>query len=175
MNQDWLGFDYVFGTLTPAERAQAKLRAQYDRALAADIAKIESVMAPLALAPEEAAVPASLWDRIDAVIADGEARDAAIMSECFEGGTWATWDAGIEVKPIWDNVSFLVRCAPGAKIAAHYHDLDERMLVLNGSIRIGDEVMSAGDSQFSPAGSLHGEIRSATGCTFFIQRVPKAA
>lgn len=175
MNRQILAFDFVFGSLTPAERAQIKLRVQYDRALAADIACIESSMAPLALAPDEAPVPPGLWDRIEADIASDDAEDPAIVSESFEDGSWTQWRAGIEIKPIWNDASFLVRCAPGAVIAAHRHHLDERMLVLSGEIRAGSRTLGAGDYQFSPAGSAHDEIYSAGGCTLLFQRVAALA
>jgi quercetin dioxygenase-like cupin family protein len=175
MNQKWFAFDYVVGALTPAERAQMKLRAQYDRALAADIECIESVMSPLALAPDDVEVPSGLWDRIEANIAEQVAEDPAMITEAFEDGVWVAWDDGIDVKPLWDKVSFLVRCAPGAIIAPHRHDLDERMLVVSGSIRVGSRLLGVGDCQFSPEGTSHGEILSASGCTLLIQRVAKAA
>ena len=175
MNREVLAFDFVFGSLTPAERAQMKLRVQYDRALASDIACIESTMGPLALSPDEAPISSGLWDRIEAEIASDDAEHPAIVSESFEDGNWTEWRAGIEIKPIWNDTSFLVRCAPGAVIAPHRHPLDERILVMTGEIRVGSRRLSAGDFQFSPAGSTHDEMHSAGGCTLFIQRVAALA
>lgn len=175
MNRQVIAFDFVFGALTPAERAQTKLRVQYDRALAADIGCIESLMSPLALASDEAVSPDRVWDRIEADLAEDAAEHPAMSTEYFEDGAWIAWQTGVEIKPLWDNVSYLVRCAPGSVIAPHHHALDERMLVVSGSIRVGGRVLSVGDCQFSPAGTDHDEIESASGCTLLIQRVAAAA
>lgn len=62
----------------------------------------------------------------------------------------------------------LVRMAAGAAYPSHNHGGPEQCLVLDGDLRVGDEVLKAGDYQFAPEGSRHGVQTTETGCLLFI-------
>jgi len=58
----------------------------------------------------------------------------------------------------------LVRMAPGASYPAHDHAGVEECLVLEGDLRVGGEVLRAGDYQRALAGSHHVEQTTEGGC-----------
>jgi anti-sigma factor ChrR (cupin superfamily) len=63
---------------------------------------------------------------------------------------------------------YLLRCEAGAIIPAHKHARDEHVFVIEGEFVVDGAVVKAGDSQISRAGSIHPEIRSATGCLVLV-------
>jgi len=65
--------------------------------------------------------------------------------------------------------AFLLRFDPGARLPAHDNAGDEVCVVLEGSVRLGDVEVSAGDYHFASAGSAHGEVYSANGALLFIR------
>ena len=71
-----------------------------------------------------------------------------------------------------NTFAWLFRLAPGATIPAHVHEADEECIVLDGEARLGDLHLKAGDFHFAPAGSAHGIIRSAQGCTLYLRTNP---
>lgn len=90
-------------------------------------------------------------------------------------------DEGIWVKrksKIWQKILnkdrksgraiYLLRCEPGATIPPHPHLREEHVFVIEGSFTIGDTLVRAGDYHYSKAGTLHGTLRSETGCLVLI-------
>jgi len=51
--------------------------------------------------------------------------------------------------------SALMRLAAGASFPPHEHPAGEELLVLAGSIRLGDALLEAGDYQWTPPGEIH--------------------
>jgi quercetin dioxygenase-like cupin family protein len=51
--------------------------------------------------------------------------------------------------------SVLMRFEPGASFPAHDHPAGEELLVLSGSIRLGDATLEQGDYQWTPPGEVH--------------------
>ncbi len=85
----------------------------------------------------------------------------------------ATGYPGIEVRRLHVDrarqyVTMLVRMAPGASYRPHRHHDTEESFVLEGEVRVGDEVFRAGDYQRAEAGSVHGIQSTETGCTLLI-------
>ena len=78
-----------------------------------------------------------------------------------EEGAWES--AGFEgvsikqlyVDPAREEVTVLVRMAPGATYPAHRHAGIEHCLMLEGDLRAGDLVLRAGDYQCAASESLH--------------------
>lgn len=72
------------------------------------------------------------------------------------GGQWETVGPGLERKLLWesaDAISCLMRLAPGAVAAGHAHLMDEECVVLEGTLRIGrDLLLHAGDFHVGVAG-----------------------
>ena len=98
-------------------------------------------------------------------------------------GEWVKWADKAWKKmlfgdKIWKKVLFadsatgksayLLRCEAGAVIPAHKHARDEHVFVIEGEFVVDGAVVKAGDSQFSRAGSVHPEIRTATGCLVLV-------
>lgn len=88
-------------------------------------------------------------------------------------GDWRRIAPGIEQKVLCDSgsgMSCLLRCAPGAALPAHVHRIDEECLVLEGTLRIGDElVLRAGDFHVAPAGSAHPLTSTDTGVLLYLR------
>jgi anti-sigma factor ChrR (cupin superfamily) len=84
-------------------------------------------------------------------------------------GNWQQMAPGIEAKMLWNDKTFLLRCAPGAQMAEHIHADKEHLLVLSGDLIIGNRTFLPGDYIGSPAGSdlfLH---TTRTGCMLLSQ------
>ena len=87
-------------------------------------------------------------------------------------GDWVPLAPDIAVKMLDDDgamQSFLLRLGPGARLPAHDHPGDEVCVILEGTVRLGDVEVSAGDYHMAPAGSRHGELFSDTGAVLFIR------
>lgn len=63
--------------------------------------------------------------------------------------------------------SILMRFAAGASFPAHDHPAGEELLVLSGSIHLGDEVLDQGDYQWTPPGEIHA-VRSEDGALLLV-------
>jgi quercetin dioxygenase-like cupin family protein len=64
--------------------------------------------------------------------------------------------------------SVLMRFGAGARFPAHEHPGGEELLVLNGSIRLGDDVLEQGDYQWTPPGEVH-DVRSEQGALLLVR------
>jgi quercetin dioxygenase-like cupin family protein len=87
-------------------------------------------------------------------------------------GAWQELAPGVQAKPLWrdaDAQSRLMRLAPGARVAAHAHRLDEECLILEGEAFLGDTLLRAGEYQLAPAGTWHGEVMSDVGALLFVR------
>jgi quercetin dioxygenase-like cupin family protein len=92
---------------------------------------------------------------------------------------WKPFHPGVQIKPLHSDgnvMSYLLRLAPGAALAAHRHPLDEECVVLEGRLRIGhDLVVEAGGFHLAHRDALHGVITSDEGATIFLRgAVPHA-
>jgi hypothetical protein len=109
-------------------------------ALDADVlaALAEATLAE-ALAP---AVAARVKRRLMARIAATETRHLTVPAD---GGQWQPFATGVQIKVLHEAggvMSYLLRLAPGASIAPHRHPIDEECVVLEGTVRIGDELVA---------------------------------
>ncbi len=62
-----------------------------------------------------------------------------------------------------------MRFAPGASVARHMHRADEECVVLEGSVRIGDLLLHAGDFHLGREGSEHPLATTDTGAVFYLR------
>lgn len=62
----------------------------------------------------------------------------------------------------------MVRLGRGAELPSHRHGVAEDLVVLSGSLRIGDVEVHAGDIVHSEPGATSGIIRSVGECTFLL-------
>jgi quercetin dioxygenase-like cupin family protein len=90
-----------------------------------------------------------------------------------EAGVWETVATGVERKLLWetaDAVSCLMRLAPGAVVAGHPHRLDEECVVLEGSLRIGRDLMlRPGDFHVGVKGVDHDVACTDTGALVYLR------
>ena len=93
-------------------------------------------------------------------------------------GRWETVSPGVERKLLWesaDTVSCMLRLAPGAMVAAHGHLLDEECVVLEGSVRIGrDLVLRAGDFHVGVRGVPHADTSCDHGAVVYLRGAKRA-
>jgi len=67
-------------------------------------------------------------------------------------------------------LSYLLRLAPGARLEAHRHPVDEECVVLEGVLKVGSQVeVGPGGYHLAHAGSLHASISTETGATIFLR------
>lgn len=90
-----------------------------------------------------------------------------------DSGGWERITPKIERKVLWSSdaaISVLLRCAPGAEVGPHLHAMDEECMVLEGSIRIGDDlVLHAGDFHVGRRGSRHAATTTDTGALVYLR------
>ena len=93
-----------------------------------------------------------------------------ILKEGMEpSGPWTEERGGVALRPIWDDRSFLMRCRAGTQIPSHLHEFEERLVILDGEIRIGDQHHSTGACIVSPQGSLHEPAEAIGDCLILVQ------
>jgi anti-sigma factor ChrR (cupin superfamily) len=61
-----------------------------------------------------------------------------------------------------------MKVIPGTKYPEHNHTGPEECYVLEGSIRVGDNVLKAGDFHHADPGSHHGELVSDDGALLLL-------
>jgi quercetin dioxygenase-like cupin family protein len=147
------------GSTRKSATAQKPLPANVEEALVSAIAPLEPTQA------RAASIRARLVDRVR-----GDAR--RFVTVRTSDGAWIPLAPKVAMKMLDDDgamQAFLLRFDPGARLAAHDHAGDEVCLVLEGSVRLGEVEVGAGDYHFAPAGSAHGEVYSANGALLFIR------
>ena len=81
--------------------------------------------------------------------------------------------SGVQVKQLSVDterryVTMLVRMEPGTSYPCHRHAGLEECYVLEGDLRVGETVLTAGDYQRADAASLHGVQSTSKGCLLLI-------
>ena len=129
------------------------------------VESLAGAMTPLAPAPERAeAIKAKLFERV-------RANRSRFVTVRTDEGRWIAVAPGVQFKLLHDDGSmrsFLLRLAPGARLAAHGHSADESCVVLEGEAQLGDVLAHTGDFHLALEGSVHGEITSRTGALLFL-------
>jgi anti-sigma factor ChrR (cupin superfamily) len=113
--------------------------------------------------------------RVRARVMDAVARKtgAAHCTVRAAAGEWQTVAPGVERKLLWERggaTSCMVRLAPGTSFPAHGHPIDEECVVLEGSLRIGDDLLLlAGDFHVGLGGVEHETVSTQEGCLCFLR------
>jgi anti-sigma factor ChrR (cupin superfamily) len=89
-------------------------------------------------------------------------------------GEWQ--DTGVEgviakklfVDDLTSSVAMLIRMRPGAQYPAHHHGGTEQCYVIEGDLRVGDEVFTAGDYRYARSDSLDEVSSTVSGCLLFL-------
>ncbi|HMJ93407.1 MAG TPA: cupin domain-containing protein [Allosphingosinicella sp.] len=129
---------------------------------------LEEMLAPVALAFPEGARP-DMWKRIEAAVdaADATPVQQAEVVRREEG--WRQYTRDVQIKRLWDEDTFLLRCAPGGVLPAHEHPRFEHCVVLEGDMIVGGETYRSGDYHGVPAHIAHSEITSRTGLLMLVR------
>ncbi|MFD7524210.1 cupin domain-containing protein [Paenibacillus chitinolyticus] len=86
------------------------------------------------------------------------------------------WDGGMyegtEMCYLWEDPEhgryvFLVKVEPGGSIPFHDHPRREIAYLVEGEVRLNDDVMKAGDFLTATGEEAH-DVYTETGCTFYI-------
>jgi anti-sigma factor ChrR (cupin superfamily) len=134
----------------------------------AALSDLDEALAPLALAFPEAALPPNLWRRIEAAIeADDAIRQPAVVVRREEG--WRQYTSDVQIKRLWDDDTYLLRCAPGGVLPPHDHPRFEHCIILEGDMIVGGETYCSGDYHGVPARVAHKEITSRTGLLMLVR------
>ena len=88
-------------------------------------------------------------------------------------GDWQEVHPGVFAKRLYVNVqrdltTMLVRMRPGSHYLPHRHAGPEQCFVLEGDLREEGSVVSTGDFQCFPGGSVHGAQWTESGCLLLI-------
>ncbi|MCE4553424.1 cupin domain-containing protein [Roseateles cellulosilyticus] len=86
---------------------------------------------------------------------------------------WQPFGDGVQIKVLHEHeggLSYLLKLAPGARIAAHRHPVDEECVVLEGVLKVGSRIeVGPGGYHLARAGSLHASLGTETGATIFLR------
>lgn len=79
---------------------------------------------------------------------------------------------GTEMAYLWEDeatgrTAFLVRVFPGCSIPFHDHPRREVAFLVEGEVRLNNDIMKAGDFLTASGSEAH-DVYTETGCTFFI-------
>lgn len=113
--------------------------------------------------------------RVRERVTDAVAHKTALLHRTVraDAGVWEPVAPGVERKPLWESgqaTSCLVRLAPGAIFPSHDHPLDEECMVLEGTLRIGaDLLLRAGDFHVGVKGVVHDVVGTDEGCLCFLR------
>jgi len=92
-------------------------------------------------------------------------------------GGQADWQStafeGVEIcrlfsDPAADRLTMMVRMAPGSVYPPHVHGGPEECYVLSGELKVGEDVLKAGDYQRAGQSSTHVTQSTDTGCLLLI-------
>jgi anti-sigma factor ChrR (cupin superfamily) len=128
---------------------------------------LDEALAPIALAFPQAAAPPGLWRRIEAAIDADAASSPAKVIRREEG--WRRYTRDVQIKRLWDENTFLLRCAAGGVLPAHDHPRFEHCIILEGDMIVGGETYRSGDYHGMPAHVAHSEITTRTGLLMLVR------
>jgi hypothetical protein len=138
-------------------RGEAMLRR--DPALSAVFREIEAALAgsPVQL-PAEVGSSDLLFSRIMRDLSAGGAE-----------GQWESEHSGVAFRTLWNADTLLFRCVAGTPLPGHYHDREERMVILDGDLRIGASLFTTGMCELSPRFTHHDDGVAREDCLVLIQ------
>ncbi|QDU65115.1 cupin domain-containing protein [Engelhardtia mirabilis] len=178
---------YVLGELSASEFADLEQHLlEGCSRCASELERLRRSAAQLDLAAgaQDPPAPARLRDRVLAGLsavraggvqfADRDERQAiereAIAVVAANETPWQPTDVpGIDVRVLSIDreartVATLMRLAPGATYPSHRHRGREHSYVVEGDLRFGGRVLTAGDHMVAVEGSVHTELSSRDGC-----------
>ncbi len=131
---------------------------------------LEAIAADTLCEPVPAGLSSRVRHRLLERISQGESRHLTVQPS---EDTWQAFQDGVMIKVLHEAdgvMSYLLRLAAGAVLPAHRHPVDEECVVLEGSVRIGTQlVVGAGGFHLARKDALHAPITSDEGATIFLR------
>ena len=131
---------------------------------------VDALAAHQVAEPMSPAIAARIKHRVLDRIARAETGHKTLHSA---DDTWQAFKQGVEIKVLHEFegvMSYLLRLAPGAVVDAHRHPIDEECVVLEGTVRIGDDLLvHAGAFHMAHRNTLHAPITSERGATLYLR------
>ena len=121
---------------------------------------------------------ASLWDQLASRIAPEARGTPGPVERRWSEPEWEDVGPGISCKVLASDheaqqVSMLVRLAPGAAYPPHRHAGVEELHLLDGELWIDDRKLRAGDYYRAEPGTSDNKVWSETGCTCVLITSPR--
>ncbi len=120
--------------------------------------------------PVSPAVAARIKHRVLDRIARAEPGHTTLHAD---DNSWQVFKQGVDIKVLHEAdgvMSYLLRLAPGAVVDAHRHPVDEECVVMEGTVRIGNDlVVQAGGFHLAHKNTLHAPITSELGATMYLR------
>jgi len=127
------------------------------------------LFAPLAMAMPGIEPPKTLWTRIGGAVDQAEADLPQTVEERLEEGCWRGIAPKVEVKQLWDDKTFLVRCGPGGVCPGTPHALLEHCVIIQGDMLVGEQTYQAGDYHGVLAETAQGAFSSRAGLLMLVR------
>jgi anti-sigma factor ChrR (cupin superfamily) len=113
---------------------------------------------------------ASLWQRLAELVGAGDVPAPVSRNWAWAEPEWEDVGPGIECKVLafdsdCDQLSMLVRLAPGTDYPPHTHAGVEELHLLQGELWINDRKLHPGDYNRAEPGTSDQRVWSETGCT----------
>jgi hypothetical protein len=138
-------------------------------ALEDDDGPLAEALAPIAMAYPEHRPSTDLWRRIEAAVDAADSNGPATVVNLRREEGWRRYTRDVQIKKLWDDDTFLLRCAPGGVLPAHKHPRFEHCVVLEGDMIVGGETYRSGDYHGVPAHIAHQDITSRTGLLMLVR------
>ncbi|MGV6817647.1 MAG: cupin domain-containing protein [Thiotrichales bacterium] len=133
----------------------------------------QDIIETLAAGQTPVELPEGLRARMKQRLLDSVRKDASEAAPGFvtiraEEGEWTEVAPGGQIKVLHTDQSsgtltFLARLEPGFSLPAHYHEIAEECLMLEGDLQIGELELKAGDYHYAPVGAKHAAMLSKNG------------
>ena len=99
--------------------------------------------------------------------------DESHLTVVADDAGWQPWLPGVRIKVLHEDagvMSYLLQLAPGARLPAHRHPVDEECVVLQGRLQVGTHTeVGEGAYHLARRGALHAPIISHDGATVFLR------
>lgn len=165
---------FLAGALTRDEQNafERKLADGWPEATA-ELAKSEPALKLLLESVASVTPPTHIRDRLLAKVAEPALPRGYTVLSSHESDFQPTHSPGVSIRLLHldharKQFSCLLRLAPGARIEPHDHEVAEECVVLEGSIRVGDRLIEAGDYQRVEAGTRHLPQWTESGALVFL-------
>ena len=160
--------EYVLGLLRHGDRRELEAQLDSNEGLRTQIEYWQDAFSSLDAAETEPA-PVGLFEKVLEKIDEEGSHLPGTQTKRAAAADWYQISPGIEGRVLHVDQALkrrylLVRMQPGSTYHSHSLHADEQALVLEGDLRFGDLVLSAGDFHVATPTSSHPPGRTVNGC-----------